>query len=51
MQIIKRVLINKATKTKYIIIPMDSDIHAGDYVEIVKVDSKIKDGGDKTTGK
>jgi len=35
--IIKRVLENKKTKTKYVIIPAKSDIQAGDYVSVTKL--------------
>jgi hypothetical protein len=34
---IKKVLINKISKQKYVIIPKNSEIIEGDYVEIVKV--------------
>ena len=43
--IIKRVLLNKKTGTKYVIIPARSDIKHDDFVEIIKVDRKeVKDG-------
>lgn len=35
---IKKVLINKVSKQKYVIIPKKSDIVEGDYVELKKVE-------------
>ena len=35
---IKKVLINKISKQKYVIIPKHSEIAEGDYVEIKKVE-------------
>ena len=49
--IIKRVLLNKKSKLKYVVIPKASDIKAGDYIEIVKIDSKQKEEqNDRNTG-
>ena len=35
---IKKVLINKVSRQKYVIIPKKSDIVEGDYVELKKVE-------------
>ena len=35
---IKKVLINKISNQKYVIIPKNSEINEGDYVEIKKVE-------------
>lgn len=43
MDIIQKVRTNKTNKQKVVTIPKDSDISAGDYVKIIKVDlSKIE---------
>ena len=40
---IKKVLINKISNQKYVIIPKNSEINEGDYVEIKKVEGGSQD--------
>ena len=39
MDIIKKVLYNKNTKQKYILVPKDSYISKGDYVRLEKIEN------------
>ena len=43
---IKKVLVNKISKQKYVIIPKNSQIEEGDYVKLIKVE-----GGNDGKGK
>jgi hypothetical protein len=45
--IIKKILENKNSKVKFVVIPKNSDLKAGDYVRISKVPDKEDEDGNR----